>query len=132
MNTDYFVLIQGGEGPDVWDRGLKISAVDFTDAAAQACGLAEGIGGHVANVAVWGYVEPSAAIIEKLTAENVEANGRLDMQMKDLAQLRANYKHVGESYDQEIQRLMKLRELVTQDHETKEAFIERVRAIIAA
>ena len=68
----------------------------------------------------------------KLLAENIEANGRLDMQMKDLAQLRGNFKRVSDSYDAEIQRLASLRDLVTTNHETKEAFIARVSAIINA
>lgn len=44
---NYLALIQGGEGPDVWDKELKISAADFRDAANQAIGEAEELHGHV-------------------------------------------------------------------------------------
>ena len=50
MNYNYLALIQGGIGPDVWDKELQISAVDFMDAAKQAHGEAEELGGHVVSV----------------------------------------------------------------------------------
>lgn len=50
MGYQYSVLIQGGIGEDVWDKELTISAVDFMDAAKQAVGKAEDLGGHVVMV----------------------------------------------------------------------------------
>lgn len=47
---NYLALIQGGLGPDVWDKELPISAVDFRDAANQAIAQAEELGGHVVRV----------------------------------------------------------------------------------
>jgi hypothetical protein len=46
--------------------------------------------------------------------------------------LRENYKRASTSFDKEVQRLAALGNLVTQDRETKAAFIERVKAIINA
>ena len=50
MSWNYNALIQGGEGPDVWDKELKFSAVDFLDAAKQAVAAAEDYGGHVVEL----------------------------------------------------------------------------------
>lgn len=50
MTYNYTALIQGGEGPDVWDKDIEISAVDFLDAAKQAVGKAEELSGHVVMV----------------------------------------------------------------------------------
>lgn len=47
---NYAALIQGGSGPDVWDREFLISAVDFKDAANQAIARAEEFGGHVVSL----------------------------------------------------------------------------------
>ena len=49
-NYNYNALIQGGLGPDVWDKELQISAVDIHDALNQAKGTAEEMGGHVVLV----------------------------------------------------------------------------------
>jgi hypothetical protein len=46
----YLALIQGGIGPDVWDKELQISAVDFRDAANQAAACAEDLGGQVVEL----------------------------------------------------------------------------------
>lgn len=43
----WWALIQGGIGPDVWDKEVEFSAADFMDAAGQANGKAEEYGGHV-------------------------------------------------------------------------------------
>jgi hypothetical protein len=50
MNYNYLALIQGGIGPDVWDKELLISAVDFRDAANQAIAKAEELGGCVVSL----------------------------------------------------------------------------------
>jgi ribosomal protein L18E len=47
---NYLALIQGGIGPDVWDREICISAVDFLDAAKQAVAKAEELGGQVVSL----------------------------------------------------------------------------------
>lgn len=47
MSIRYLAIIQGGIGPDVWDREVKISAADFLDAANQANAKAEELGGQV-------------------------------------------------------------------------------------
>ena len=46
----YYALIQGGVGPDVWDREVKIDGVDFMDAAGQASARAEELGGSVVSL----------------------------------------------------------------------------------
>lgn len=43
----FIAIIVGGIGPDVWDRDVEIDAVDFADAAQQAQGKAEEMGGRV-------------------------------------------------------------------------------------
>jgi hypothetical protein len=47
---NYLAILQGGEGPDVWDREFKISAADFRDAAGQAASRAETLGGQVVSL----------------------------------------------------------------------------------
>lgn len=58
MGFRYFILIQGGLGPDVWDRELIISAADFRDACSQACVKAEELGGQVVLVEQQDYPSP--------------------------------------------------------------------------
>jgi len=50
IEYNYLALIQGGIGPDVWDKEMQISAVDFRDAANQATARAEALGGHVVEL----------------------------------------------------------------------------------
>jgi hypothetical protein len=50
MKYNFLAVIQGGLGPDVWDRELTISAVDFRDAANQAIAQADELGGHVTSL----------------------------------------------------------------------------------
>ena len=50
MNYNYLALIQGGIGPDVWDKEMQISGVDFRDAANQATARAEELGGQVVEL----------------------------------------------------------------------------------
>ena len=50
MKFNYLALIQGGLGPNVWDRELQISAVDFRDASNQALAQAEELGGQVVEL----------------------------------------------------------------------------------
>lgn len=50
MKDKFSATIQGGFGEDVWDREIEISAVDFMDAAKQATGKAEELGGWVVRV----------------------------------------------------------------------------------
>jgi len=50
MSENWLALIQGGIGPDVWDKEVAISAVDFMDAAKQAHGKAEYYGGYVVSL----------------------------------------------------------------------------------
>ena len=47
MSYNYNALLQGGIGPDVWDKELQISAVDMKDALNQATATAEEMSGHV-------------------------------------------------------------------------------------
>lgn len=47
MKFNYLAIIQGGIGPDVWEREVGISAVDFADASKQAIGKAEDLSGYV-------------------------------------------------------------------------------------
>jgi len=47
MTNIYNALLQGGLGPDVWDKELSISAVDMQDALNQSNGKAEELGGQV-------------------------------------------------------------------------------------
>lgn len=44
---DYLATIVGGTGPDTWEKELNIVADDIMDAAAQACGQADEMGGYV-------------------------------------------------------------------------------------
>lgn len=50
IEYNYLALIQGGIGPDVWDKEMQISAVDFCDAANQATARAEELGGQVVEL----------------------------------------------------------------------------------
>lgn len=50
MKYNYLALIQGGIGPDVWDKHLEIFAADFRDAASQAAAQAEEFGGQVVEL----------------------------------------------------------------------------------
>lgn len=50
MRYNYLALIQGGLGPDVWDRELKLLAADFRDAASQAAAQAEELRGQVVEL----------------------------------------------------------------------------------
>lgn len=50
MNYNYFAFVQGGLGPDVWDRELQITAVDFQHASSIALAEAEELGGHVVSL----------------------------------------------------------------------------------
>jgi hypothetical protein len=50
MSDNYYTMIQGGEGPDVWDREVAISAADFSDAFGQASAKAEELGGQVVSL----------------------------------------------------------------------------------
>lgn len=43
----FLAQIQGGIGPDVWDKEVFIDAADFSDAAQQASAKADDIGGQV-------------------------------------------------------------------------------------
>lgn len=43
----YMAQIQGGVGPDVWDKECFIDASDFADAAQQASAKADDLGGQV-------------------------------------------------------------------------------------
>lgn len=43
----FLAQIQGGVGPDVWDKEVFIDAADFIDAACQASNRAELLGGQV-------------------------------------------------------------------------------------
>jgi hypothetical protein len=45
--NDYDVTIQGGDGPDMWDKEVTVSAADFLDAARMATAQAEYHGGYV-------------------------------------------------------------------------------------
>lgn len=50
MTLEFLALIQGGIGPDVWDREVAISAADFRDASNQAIAKAEDLGGYVVSL----------------------------------------------------------------------------------
>lgn len=50
MKFNYLALLQGGIGPDAWDKEFQISAVDFMDAAKQAQARAEEYNGYVASL----------------------------------------------------------------------------------
>lgn len=43
----FLAQIQGGIGPDVWDKECFIDAADFADAAQQASAKADDLGGQV-------------------------------------------------------------------------------------
>lgn len=47
---EFFARLQGGEGPDVWDKELFIDAADFIDAAGQANARAEELRGQVTEL----------------------------------------------------------------------------------
>lgn len=47
MEFKYFAEIQGGVGPDVWDKEIEILAPSFMDAAVQAYRKAQELGGFV-------------------------------------------------------------------------------------
>lgn len=47
---NYTALIQGGIGPDVWDREVQVSAVDLLDAAKQMAGRAQEMHGWLVSV----------------------------------------------------------------------------------
>ena len=44
---EFMATVQGGVGPDVWEKELIINASDFMDAATYACHKAEEWGGQV-------------------------------------------------------------------------------------
>lgn len=46
----FLAQMQGGIGPDVWDKEFFINAVDFMDAAQQAAASAAELGGQVTNL----------------------------------------------------------------------------------
>lgn len=46
----FLAQIQGGIGPDVWDKEFFIDAADFADAAQQASAKADDIGGQVTQL----------------------------------------------------------------------------------
>ena len=46
----FLAQIQGGVGPDVWEKEIFISAADFLDAAEQADVRATEIGGQVTQL----------------------------------------------------------------------------------
>ena len=46
----YDVLIQGGMGPDVWDREIVVTEADIVDAARAAKARADEMGGHAVSV----------------------------------------------------------------------------------
>ena len=47
---EYDVMIQGGVGPDVWDREIVVTEVDIVDAAKAAKGRADDMGGYVVSL----------------------------------------------------------------------------------
>lgn len=51
-------MIQGGLGPDVWEREAELSAVDFMDATRQAVFKADELGGRVVSLEQNDYPEP--------------------------------------------------------------------------
>jgi len=46
----FLAEMQGGIGPDVWDKEVFINAVDFMDAARQVSASAAELGGQVTNL----------------------------------------------------------------------------------
>ena len=50
MEFEYLAEIQGGIGPEVWDKGIDISASSFMDAAVQAYSKAQELGGVVTSL----------------------------------------------------------------------------------
>ena len=50
MSEKWSALIQGGEGPDVWDKEFAFTAADLKDAASLAESEAETLGGHVVEL----------------------------------------------------------------------------------
>ena len=46
----YDVMIQGGAGPDVWERELVVTEVDIVDAARAARWQADDMGGYVTSL----------------------------------------------------------------------------------
>lgn len=46
----FLAMIQGGLGPDVWDKEVQISAADFIDAANQSQGVADELHGQVVSL----------------------------------------------------------------------------------
>jgi hypothetical protein len=54
----YLALIQGGIGPDVWDKEKEIFAADFIDAANQSTALAQELGGQVVSLDQNDYPQP--------------------------------------------------------------------------
>jgi hypothetical protein len=53
----YFAQIQGGTGPDVWDKERFIDAADFADAARTATSVAAALGGQVTLLEQCDYSE---------------------------------------------------------------------------
>mgnify|MGYP001370087418 CR=1 FL=1 len=50
MEFKYLAEIQGGTGPEVWDKEIDISASSFMDAAVQAYSKAQELGGFVTSL----------------------------------------------------------------------------------
>lgn len=50
MEFKYLAEIQGGIGPEVWDKEIDISASSFMDAAVQAYSKAQELGGAVTSL----------------------------------------------------------------------------------
>lgn len=70
-DSRYLAIIFGGEGPDVWDKELQISACDFSDALHQAESTAEDAGGELFSLEKWEHPSFFTSKLEteaKLTA----------------------------------------------------------------
>lgn len=77
MTYNYSALIQGGIGPNVWDKELQLSAVDIHDALTQAQGIAEEAGGTVVLVEQDSWQQPIEGTISQLKRTLERLNHRV-------------------------------------------------------
>ena len=77
MNFKFYALIQGGEGPDVWDKEMEIDAADISDALSQAKARAEDTGGQVMEIAQSDWGNPIAGSLTGLKRTLERLNHRV-------------------------------------------------------
>lgn len=78
MKPNYLAMIQGGIGPDVWEKEISITACDFADAATQACNIANENSACVVSLDANDWQDSKHPVPWKVEAGTIvkDANGR--------------------------------------------------------